>query len=90
MLRVLREWVLARSAPANPLARSCVLHLLCQDAGLLYDAGRKVMAGAGCALGGAACVLAVRARVHCKLALCRAPLSKARSRVVAILCTHSQ
>ena len=35
MLRVLREWVLARSAPASPLARACALHLLCRDAGSL-------------------------------------------------------
>ena len=34
MLRVLREWVLARSAPASPLARACALHLLCWDAGM--------------------------------------------------------
>ena len=33
MVRVLREWVLARSAPASPLARACALHLLCRDAG---------------------------------------------------------
>ena len=39
MLRVLREWVLARSAPASPLARACALHLLCRDAGVLHDAG---------------------------------------------------
>ena len=32
-VRVLREWRLARSAPASPLARACALHLLCQDAG---------------------------------------------------------
>ena len=40
MLRVLREWVLARSAPSSPLARVCALHLLCRDAGFLHDAGR--------------------------------------------------
>ena len=34
MLRVLREWVLARSAPASPLARACALHLLCRDDGV--------------------------------------------------------
>ena len=39
MLRVLREWGLARSAPASPLARACALHLLCRDAGFLHDAG---------------------------------------------------
>ena len=33
VVRVLREWVLARSAPASPLARACALHLLCRDAG---------------------------------------------------------
>ena len=38
-VRVLREWVLARSAPASPLARVCALHLLCRDAGFLHDAG---------------------------------------------------
>jgi len=27
-VRVLREWGLARSAPASPLARACALHLL--------------------------------------------------------------
>ena len=45
MLRVLREWVLARSAPASPLARACALHLLCRDAGFLHDAGMMVLAG---------------------------------------------
>ena len=44
VLRVLREWVLARSAPASPLARACVLHLLCRDAGFLHGARRTVMA----------------------------------------------
>ena len=39
MLRVLREWVLARSAPASSLARACALHLMCRDAGFLHDAG---------------------------------------------------
>ncbi len=54
MLRVLREWVLARSAPASPLARACALHLLCRDAGFLHDAG--IVAGrAVCVVGGAAC-----------------------------------
>ena len=37
MLRVLREWILARSAPASPLARACALHLLCRDAGKPWD-----------------------------------------------------
>ena len=37
-VRVLREWVLARSAPASPLARACALHLLCRDAGFQHDA----------------------------------------------------
>merc|ERR1711924_143653 len=37
VVRVLREWVLARSAPASPLARACALHLLCRDAGFLHD-----------------------------------------------------
>ena len=45
MLRVLREWVLARSAPASPLARACALHLLCRDAGFLHDAGMVLLAG---------------------------------------------
>ena len=45
VLRVLREWVLARSSPASPLARACALHLLCQDAGFLHDAGMMVVAG---------------------------------------------
>ena len=44
MVRVLREWVLARTAPASPLARACVLHLLCRDAGFLHGARRTVMA----------------------------------------------
>jgi hypothetical protein len=35
VLRVLREWVLASSAPASPLARACALHLKCRDAGFL-------------------------------------------------------
>ena len=47
MLRVLREWVLARSAPSSPLARACALHLLCRDAGFLHDAGMIVLAGLG-------------------------------------------
>ena len=47
MLRVLREWVLARSAPASPLARACALHLLCRDDGSLHDAGMIVLAGLG-------------------------------------------
>ena len=34
-VRVLREWVLARSAPASPLARACALHLLCRCAGFM-------------------------------------------------------
>ena len=45
VLRVLREWVLARSAPASPLARACALHLLCRDARFLHDAGMVVLAG---------------------------------------------
>ena len=45
VLRVLREWGLARFAPASPLARACELHLLCRDAGFVHDAGMKVMAG---------------------------------------------
>ena len=47
MLRVLREWVLARSAPASPLARACALHLLCRDAGFLHDARMMVLTGLG-------------------------------------------
>ena len=47
MLRVLREWVLAHSAPASPLARACALHLLCRDAGVLHDAGMMVLARLG-------------------------------------------
>ena len=58
MVRVLREWVLARSDPASPLARACALHLLCRDAGFLHDAGVKVMAGLRVLLGAAACVCA--------------------------------
>jgi len=27
---VLREWALARSAPASPLARACAVHLPCR------------------------------------------------------------
>ena len=52
VLRVLREWDLARSAPASPLARVCALHLLCRDAGFLHDARMMVLA---CVLGGGAC-----------------------------------
>ena len=48
MLRVLLEWVLARSAPASPLARACALHLLCRDAGVLDDAG--IVCWPGCSL----------------------------------------
>ena len=43
MLRVLREWVLARSAPASPLARACALHLLCRDAGFLHFARMMIV-----------------------------------------------
>ena len=50
MLRVLCEWVLARSAPASPLARACALHLLCRDAGVLHDAGMMVLARLGVCL----------------------------------------
>ena len=39
VLRVLREWVLARSAPASPFARVCALHLLCRDAGFCMMPG---------------------------------------------------
>ena len=52
-VRVLREWVLARSAPASPLARACALHLLCWDAGICKC--REGAGQAGCALGAAAC-----------------------------------
>ena len=45
VVRVLREWGLARSAPSSPLARACALHLLCRDAGFVHDAGTTVMAG---------------------------------------------
>ena len=38
VLRVLREWGLARFALVSPLARACALHLLCRDAGILHDA----------------------------------------------------
>ena len=37
MLRVLREWVLARPAPASPLARACALRLLCRVPGLVEE-----------------------------------------------------
>ena len=85
VLRVLREWVLARSAPASPLARACALHLLCRDAGFLHDAG--MMSWPGCVLSAACDSAYTRAlRVRCgsfrsrKLArvpvrlLCIAPL----------------
>ena len=49
VVRVLREWVLARSAPASPLARACALHLLCRDAGVLHDAGMVCWPGWVCA-----------------------------------------
>ena len=42
MLRVLCEWVLARSAPSSPLVRACAMHLLCRDAGFLHDAELRV------------------------------------------------
>ena len=54
MLRVLREWVLARSAPASPLAHACALHLLCRDAGM-PGCCMMVFGQAGCVLGGGAC-----------------------------------
>ena len=41
---MVREWVLARSAPASPLALAFALHLLCRDAGFLHGARRTVMA----------------------------------------------
>ena len=47
VVRVLREWCLARSAPASPLAHACALHLLCRDAGFLHDAGMMVLAWLG-------------------------------------------
>ena len=61
MLRVLDEWVLARSAPASPLARACALHLLCRDAGFLHDAGMMMLAGLG--VGSMLLLAAVRVRV---------------------------
>ena len=54
MLRVLREWGLARSAPASSLARACALHLLCRDAEFCKHAGVRLLAGLH-ALGDAAC-----------------------------------
>ena len=53
-MRVPREWILTRSAPASSLARACALHLLCRDAGFLHDA-RVLLARLGVLLGGAAC-----------------------------------
>ena len=47
-VRVLEEWVLARSAPAPARACSCALHLLCRDAGFLHDAGLMVWLGWVC------------------------------------------
>ena len=46
-LRVLREWVLARSVTASPFARACALHLLCRDAGVLHDTGMRCWLVAG-------------------------------------------
>ena len=66
MVRVLREWDLARSDPASPLARACALHLLCRDAGFLHDAGMMVLAGLRvCSM---LLLSAVRVRVVCEIA----------------------
>ena len=85
VLRVLREWILARSAPASPLARACALHLLCRDAGFLHDAGMIVLAGLGVLIGAAgcrrACACALRAR-SCEF---RRPQSP-RARAYTLLC----
>ena len=61
VVRVLREWFLARSAPASPLARACALHLLCRGACFASDA-RVLLASLGVLLGGAAACSCVRSR----------------------------
>ena len=86
VLRVLREWVLARSAPASPLARACALHLLCRDAGFLHDAGMIVL---GCvyaraAACGCACVRALPFR--CGVVRSAPPCAVVRSRVLHVCC----
>ena len=71
-VRVLREWVLARSAPASPLARASALHLLCRDAGFIMpgwhdgQAGCVLDAVAACICG---CARVVRVGLACMPAL---------------------
>ena len=85
MLRVLREWVLVRSAPASPLARVCALHLLCRDVRILHDAGMMVLARMRVCF----VVLVVRAAVGVRI-LCKGVVDlfrtnqEARSRVCAL------
>ena len=66
VLRVLREWGLARSAPAPARARACALHLLCPDARLLHGAGDDGAGRTGCVV---VLLAAVRVRVLCERAL---------------------
>ena len=84
MLRVLCEWVLARSAPASPLARACALHLLCRDAGFLHDAGMVCWPGWVCC--SALLAVAVRARVLCERGLASSAVRKARELVPTRSC----
>jgi hypothetical protein len=82
VVRVLREWVLARSAPASPLARACALHLLCRDAGVLQccrDAGDgwavcvldDTACGYACVRGLRACFSSLRSRKPARVCLVR-------------------
>ena len=48
VLRVLREWGLARSAPTSSLACACALHLMCRDAGFLPLAPGLCWESEGC------------------------------------------
>ena len=84
MVRVLREWVLARSAPASPLARACALHLLCRDAGFLHDAGMK-MAGLRVLLGDAACCCACARAIQLHTA--RSAPARPLARSCALICS---
>jgi len=63
VLRVLDEWVLARSAPAPARACACALHLLCRDAGFLHDAGMMCWPGCVCSVLLLACARALQARL---------------------------
>ena len=83
MLRVLREWVLARSAPASPLARACALHLLCRG---FHEAGMMVLAGLRVLLGGAACGCVLRVLREWDLDRTAPTSSLARACALHLLC----